>query len=85
MRRTDIDPFEHVNNTIYWHGIVEVLGQLPAGAELTSAPHRVVLEYRSPIKYGEAVTIRSNQRDGRIRMHFVVGDDVRAAALVRKL
>ncbi|ORC09956.1 hypothetical protein B4U45_01620 [Mycobacterium persicum] len=85
LRRTDIDPFEHVNNTIYWHGIVEVLGQLPAGAELTAAPHRVVLEYRSPIKYGEAVTIRSHQRDGRIHMHFVVGHDVRAAALVRKL
>lgn len=44
-----------------------------------------MLEYRSPIKFGEPVTIRHDQRDGAVRMHFVVGDDVRAAALVRKL
>lgn len=85
LRRTDIDPFEHVNNTVYWHGVVEILGQLAAGADLTAAPHRAVLEYRSPIKFGEPLTIRSDRRDDRIRMHFVVGDDVRAAALVCKL
>lgn len=82
LRRTDIDLFEHVNNTIYWHGILEILGARP---DLAASPHRVVLEYRSPIKFGETVTIHSAERDDSIRMNFVVGQDVRAAALVRKI
>src|ERR1700751_4425170 len=82
LRRTDIDLFEHVNNTIYWHGVHEILGQTP---ELEGAPYRAVLEYRNPIKFGESVTICSQRRDDAVRMQFVVGDDVRAAALVRKI
>lgn len=81
LRRTDIDPFEHVNNTIYWHGVHEILCQVPT----LTAPYRAVLEYRSPIKFGESVTIRSDRHDEMVRMHFAVGDDVRAAALLRKL
>ncbi|WP_425518544.1 acyl-[acyl-carrier-protein] thioesterase [Mycobacterium spongiae] len=81
LRRTDIDPFEHVNNTIYWHGVHEVLHQVSTLA----APYRAVLEYRSPIKFGEAVTIRSKRRDDSVRMHFTVGDSVRAAAILHKL
>lgn len=82
LRRTDIDHFEHVNNTIYWHGVHEILGQVP---ELESAPYRAVLEYRSPIKYGERVTIHSQRHHDTVRMQFTVGDEVRAAALVRKI
>jgi len=82
LRRTDIDAFEHVNNTIYWHGVHEILGQVP---DIESGPHRAVLEYRSPIKFGEAVTIRSARLGDTVRMQFVVGEDVRAAALLRKL
>lgn len=81
LRRTDIDPFEHVNNTIYWHGVHEILCQIPT----LTAPYRAVLEYRSPIKSGEPLTIRYEQHDDVVRMHFVVGDDVRAAALLRRL
>lgn len=75
------DPFEHVNNTIYWHGVHEILCQIPT----LTAPYRAVLEYRSPIKSGEPLTIRYEQHDDVVRMHFVVGDDVRAAALLRRL
>lgn len=50
-----------------------------------TAPYRAVLEYRSPIKSGEPLTIRYEQHDDVVRMHFVVGDDVRAAALLRRL
>lgn len=82
LRRTDIDHFEHVNNTIYWHGVHEILGQTP---ELEGAPYRAVLEYRSPIKFGESVTIHSERHHDTVRMQFAVGDDVRAAALVRKI
>jgi acyl-ACP thioesterase len=82
LRRTDIDPFEHVNNTIYWHGVHEILGQVPA---LQKTPYRAVLEYRRPIRFGEPVTILSQQADDSLRMHFTVGDDVRAAAVVRRI
>lgn len=82
LRRTDIDLFEHVNNTIYWHGVHEILGRVP---ELEQQPYRTVLEYRSPIKYGEPVAIRYQLNGDVVRMHFTVGDDVRAAALARKI
>jgi acyl-ACP thioesterase len=60
----------------------EILGQVP---ELESGPFRAVLEYRSPIKFGESLTIRSERHGGTMRIHFMVGDDVRAAALLRRL
>ena len=60
----------------------EILGQVP---DLESAPYRAVLEYRSPIKLGESVTIHSDRDGDVMRMQFAVGDDVRAAALVRKI
>lgn len=82
LRRTDIDLFEHVNNTIYWHGVHEILAQFP---ELEHNPYRAVLEYRSPIKYGEPLTIRSERNGDAVRLDFTVGEDVRAAALVRKI
>ena len=82
LRRTDIDIFQHVNNTSYWHGVHEILGQVP---ELESGPFRAVLEYRRPITFGESLTIRSQRHGDTVRIHFMVGDDVRAAALLRKL
>ncbi|OBJ52401.1 acyl-[acyl-carrier-protein] thioesterase [Mycobacterium sp. 1423905.2] len=82
LRRTDIDPFEHVNNTIYWHGVHEILAQVP---HLRDSPYRAVLEYRSPIKFGELVSIHSRRDGDVIHLHFAVNGDVRAAALLRKL
>lgn len=82
LRRTDIDLFEHVNNTIYWHGVHEILGQVP---ELENNPYRTVLEYRSPIKYGEPVHIRWENRGDTVLMQFMVDDSIRAAAVVRKI
>ncbi len=82
LRRTDIDPLEHVNNTVYWQGVHEILGQVP---DLEGAPYRAVLEYRSAIKLGESVTINSEQDGDTVRMQFLVSDDVRAAALLRKI
>ncbi|MHA7651675.1 acyl-[acyl-carrier-protein] thioesterase [Mycobacterium sp. ML4] len=82
LRRTDIDLFEHVNNTVYWHGVHEILGEIP---ELENNPYRAVLEYRSPVKYGEPLTIRSERTGDAVRIDFTVGEDVRAAALVRKI
>ena len=86
MRRTDIDLFEHVTNTAYWHAIHEVIPQVP---EVCTPPYRTVIEYRRPIKYGEDVTIKwcrsGPEADADMQIGFCVGDELRAAALLRKL
>lgn len=82
LRRTDIDVFEHVTNTAYWHAIHEVMAVAP---EVCRPPYRAVVEYRRPIKYGEDVTLRWVRRDGEVDVAITVGDEVRAAALLRKL
>ncbi|MGE2728844.1 acyl-[acyl-carrier-protein] thioesterase [Mycolicibacterium vaccae] len=83
LRRTDIDLFEHVTNTAYWHAVHEVIAATP---EICTPPYRAVLEYRKPIKYGEDLTIRWARREGarspEIHIAFAVGDEVRAAALL---
>jgi acyl-ACP thioesterase len=82
LRRTDIDIFEHVTNTAYWHAIHEVMALVP---DVCTAPYRAVIEYRKPIKYGEAVTIQWIRHGDDVDIALAVGDDVRAAALLRKL
>ncbi|WP_246398831.1 acyl-[acyl-carrier-protein] thioesterase [Mycobacterium vicinigordonae] len=82
LRRTDIDLFEHVNNTIYWHGVHEILGQIPA---LDQRPYRAVLEYRSPIRFGEDLSLRYQIDGDTVRVEFTVREEVRAAAMVRAL
>ena len=82
LRRTDIDLFKHVNNTVYWHGVHEVLAQYP---DILSSTYRAVVEYRKPIQLWEAVTIGSAVRDGDVRLWFVVDGEIRAAGLLRNL
>lgn len=82
LRRTDIDIFEHVTNTAYWHAIHEVMAH---AGDVCRAPYRAVVEYRRPIRYGEDVSIGWALRDDDVRIALTVGDDVRAAALLRKL
>jgi acyl-ACP thioesterase len=82
LRRTDIDIFQHVTNAAYWHAIHEVIAAHP---EVATAPYRAVVEYRRPIQFGEEVTIRSTRQGDEVRIALAVGDDVRAAALLRKL
>ena len=84
LRRTDIDLFEHVTNTAYWHAIHEVMAMVP---EVCTPPYRAVIEYRRPIKFGEDLTVRWGRVDDEpeVQIALTVGDDVRAAALLRKL
>ncbi|MCZ8377806.1 acyl-[acyl-carrier-protein] thioesterase [Mycobacterium sp. CPCC 205372] len=82
LRHTDIDHFRHVNNTVYWHGVHEVMARYP---DIATAPYRAVVEYRKPIQRTDDVVIHFASRDGGLRVWFVVGDTVHAAALVRSL
>lgn len=82
LRRTDIDVFEHVTNTAYWHAMHEMMAVEP---EVCRPPYRAVVEYRRPIQYGEEVTLRWVRRGDDVNIAMTVGDDVRAAALLRRL
>ena len=86
LRRTDIDLFEHVTNTAYWHAIHELA---PLAPDVVDPPYRAVIEYRRPIKYGEDVTLRWTRRGSAatadMEIALTVEDEVRAAALLRKL
>lgn len=82
LRHTDIDHFRHVNNTVYWHAVHEMLALYP---DVVGARYRSVVEYRKPIALGESVDIHSTVRDGDVRFWFVVDGDVRAAGLLRNL
>ena len=82
LRRTDIDLFDHVTNTAYWHAVHEVMAVAP---DVCRAPYRAVVEYRKPIRYGEDVSIRYVRDDDRARFALTVDGQVRAAALLRTL
>ncbi len=82
LRDTDIDIFEHVTNTVYWHGIHEVTARYP---HIATAPYRAVVEYRRPIARDENVTIRYLADGETVRCWFCVGDDVHAAGMVTRL
>lgn len=82
LRYTDIDLFEHVNNTVYWHGVHDVLAEFD---DLGAAPYRAVVEYRKPIAPGAATEIRYVRSGDELRMWFVVDDEVHASALVGQL
>jgi acyl-ACP thioesterase len=86
LRRTDIDLFEHVTNTAYWHAVHEVMALVP---EVCVPPYRAVIEYRRPIKYGEQVTIEWLRSGGSpvqdVQILLSVDGGVRAVALLRKL
>jgi acyl-ACP thioesterase len=82
LRRTDIDIFEHVTNTAYWHAIHEVVARFP---DVCTPPYRAVVEYRRPIAYGENVTLGWTRRGDEVAIRLTVDGDVRAAALLRAL
>jgi len=82
LRRTDIDVFEHVTNTAYWHAIHEVMALHP---EVCVPPYRAVVEYRRPIRYGEDVEIATQRCGEEVQVALTVGGDTRASALIRRL
>ncbi|MEV6773150.1 acyl-ACP thioesterase domain-containing protein [Nocardia sp. NPDC051030] len=80
LRRTDVDHFGHVTNTAYWHAVHEFTAD---SADITREPHRFVLEYNKPIRYGEQLDIHAERRPDSLSLWFAVEGDVRAVAQLR--
>lgn len=77
LRRTDTDHFQHITNTAYWHAIHEFTAD---ATELTQSPHRFVLEYNKPIRYGELLDIHTTRNTDTLTLWFSVAGDTRAIA-----
>lgn len=81
LRRTDIDHYQHVTNSVYWQGVFEVAAKMPG---LTAGRRWLVIEYDKPIKYGEAVRTHTRPDCDSLHIWFAVDGDVRARAQVRR-
>jgi hypothetical protein len=53
--------------------------------DVCRAPYRAVVEYRRPIQHGEDVLLKWNRRDDDVNIAIAVGEQVRAAVLLRRL
>ena len=93
VRVTDIDLFDHMNNSVYWSVIEDYLWSFP---ELLRAPLRVVIEHDAPIALGDKLEIISHvhpagstdrfgdslsERTVRT-LTYAVGDEVKALAAI---
>ena len=54
VRVSDIDIFDHMNNSVYWSVVEEYLGRSP---ELLAAPLRVTIEHDLPVALGDEFEI----------------------------
>lgn len=57
VRVTDIDLFDHMNNSVYWSVIEDYLAAHP---ELFAGPLRVTIEHESPVALGDKLHIMSH-------------------------
>jgi acyl-ACP thioesterase len=93
IRISDIDLFDHVNNSVYWKVVEEYLGPFP---ELLEAPLRVTIEHDAPVAYGDKLEVLvhvhppgSTDKFGPeladrtvTTLTYVVGDETRAVASI---
>jgi acyl-ACP thioesterase len=54
VRVTDIDLFNHMNNSVYWSAVEDYLFTTP---ELLDAPLRVTIEHEAPVALGDKLEI----------------------------
>ena len=93
IRVSDIDLFDHVNNSVYWKVVEEFLAPHP---ELLESPLRVTIEHDAAVAYGEKLEILSHVypagstdkfgpelTDRTVRtLTYLVGDEVKAVAAI---
>ncbi|WP_280299179.1 acyl-[acyl-carrier-protein] thioesterase [Nocardia abscessus] len=76
VRSSDIDPFHHVNNAVYWQIIED---QLDDNQDLLTHPHRAVIEFLRPIPPGAQPRIRANRNADRLAVWILLNNDTLAA------
>ncbi|MBV9513248.1 MAG: acyl-[acyl-carrier-protein] thioesterase, partial [Mycobacteriaceae bacterium] len=54
VRFTDIDLFDHMNNSVYWSVIEEYLSATP---QVLHEPTRITLEHEAPVALGDKLEI----------------------------
>jgi acyl-ACP thioesterase len=93
VRVTDIDLFDHVNNSVYWSVIEDYLASCP---DLLKAPLRVTIEHDAPVALGDKLEIISHVHpagstdrfgadlaDRAVRtLTYAVGDETKAVASI---
>jgi acyl-ACP thioesterase len=93
VRFTDIDFFDHMNNSVYWSVVEDYLSSYP---ELLKAPLRVTIEHDAAVALGDKLEIIShvhpagstdrfgeNLVDRTVRtLTYAVGDEVKALAAI---
>ncbi|MDG4663467.1 acyl-[acyl-carrier-protein] thioesterase [Mycobacterium sp. 236(2023)] len=93
VRVSDIDIFDHMNNSVYWSVVEDYLYSQP---ELMAAPLRVTIEHDAPVALGDKLEIirrvhpaGSTDRFGAelsdrtvTTLTYVVGDEVKAVASI---
>jgi acyl-ACP thioesterase len=93
VRFTDIDLFDHMNNSVYWSVIEDYLSSRP---ELLQAPLRVTIEHEAPVALGDKLEIIShihpagsteqfgpNLADRTVTtLTYAVGDEAKAVAAI---
>ncbi|MFD7842554.1 acyl-[acyl-carrier-protein] thioesterase [Nocardia sp. NPDC059764] len=82
FRRADTDHFRHITNTAYWHAVHEFAADTPG---LTRGPHRYILEYNKPIRFGEPLDIHAVDTPDALTLWFTVDQETRAIAQLRPL
>jgi acyl-ACP thioesterase len=96
VRVTDIDLFDHMNNSVYWSAVEDYLFTAP---ELLDAPLRVTIEHEAPIALGDKLEILAHQHPPGTTDHFglalidrpvttltyVVGEETKAIAAIFSL
>lgn len=93
IRFTDIDLFDHMNNSVYWTVVEDYLSSYP---ELLAAPLRVTLEHEAAVALGDKLEIVSHIHpagstdrfgpelaDRAVRtLTYLVGEEVKALAAI---
>jgi len=93
VRVTDIDLFDHMNNSVYWSVIEDYLASCP---ELLKAPLRVTIEHDAAVALGDKLEIISHVyppgstdrfgadlADRTVRtLTYAVGDETKAVATI---
>ncbi len=93
VRVTDIDLFDHMNNSVYWAVIEDYLASCP---QLLKAPLRVTIEHDAPVALGDKLEIISHVHpagttdrfgadltDRTVRtLTYAVGEETKAVAAI---